>query len=93
MREKLVSNPIAIRLAEVSDEINAIDIREHPTLDRQAEAALPFLRVWLFDALVAGQIPDLSSRDAIAEQYATAWLNGWRPSPTSPTKEPLQGEE
>ena len=61
-------------------QIATTDAKEHGPLDRQAQLAFPFFRVWLFEQLTdaAGSF-ELTTPEAATQAYAEAWLGGWRP--------------
>ena len=79
LKEELRSSETFKRRDAVSQEIQTIDRKEHPSLDTQARAASPFFRVWLYERLNSEDAPDLSSPENLATNYAEAWLGGWRP--------------
>lgn len=79
LAQKLDESDVNRRLSELNKQIAETDRREHPQLDRQAEIASPFFRVWLFESLHAGVELDLSAPEPLAKAYAAAWFDGWRP--------------
>jgi hypothetical protein len=80
LREELDAGPISRRREELWRQVREIDAREHPDLNNQAVIAGPFLRLWLFDRIMAGDTPDLNNQAQLAKAYAEAWRDGWRPA-------------
>jgi hypothetical protein len=70
----------ASRIAELRREIDEIDSREHPELNRTGAQAARFFALWMLDEIRLGrtdfitQDPSHNRRD-----FAAAWLGGWRP--------------
>jgi hypothetical protein len=69
-----------LRLEALRMQIATTDAKEHGPLDRQAQLAFPFFRVWLFERLSDPEGSfELTTPEAAAQAYAEAWLGGWRP--------------
>lgn len=86
MRE-LEGSDLAKEIGDLRKTISSIDLREHPSLDRDARQAHPFLAVWMVDQVREGYPEILGLTDQeIASSYAEAWYGGWRPKSLYKTK-------
>ena len=65
--------------AALRKDIAAIDRQEHPGLNRMANLARPFFRVWLFERLTSAGCVAMESQENLAAEYVQAWVGGWRP--------------
>lgn len=80
LMQRLDSSRLAKEVGDLRKTISEIDLRKHPSLDRDARQAQPFLPVWMMDQVREGNQEILGLNDAeVASSYAEAWYGGWRP--------------
>ena len=66
------------QIQDLETQVRDIDREDHPKAHVVLNAAHPFFRTWLVQMVVENQtLPTESVK--VAEQYAQAWLDGWRP--------------
>ncbi|MYC35772.1 MAG: hypothetical protein F4X66_02495 [Chloroflexi bacterium] len=76
-RSSLAKSPLGEAIATLKQEIDEIDLIEHPPLDTMAKDAYPYLDQWITEQ-ESSEIEGLGSR-ALILRYAKEWLIGWRP--------------
>ena len=72
------SNSITPPHSSLQKQVQEIDQREDPALDREARQAYGFLSVWLMEQFREGNSPIGVTASEACRSYAAASLGGWR---------------